>query len=84
MVDSVVFIGTVIIALTQLVKFFAPKVNGGVTIIVAALVGALVAVVDTAIGVGDISIAQGLMTGLASSGVVTVATKVAVPTEPRK
>lgn len=79
MIDSVLFIGTAIIAVTQLIKFYAPKVNGGATIIVAALVGVLVAILDTKIGVADISIAQGVMTGLSAAGVVTVASRIAVP-----
>lgn len=83
MIDSVLFIGTVIIAITQLIKFYAPKVNGGMTIIVAALVGLVIALVDTEIGVVDVTIAQGILTGLSAAGVVTVATKVAVPSEPR-
>jgi hypothetical protein len=76
MVESAVFIGTVIIAITQAIKYLAPRVNGAITILVAALVGLLVALLDTQIGVADISVAQGILIGLSSAGVVTVATKV--------
>jgi hypothetical protein len=82
MIDSVLFIGSAIIAIVQLIKFYAPKVNGGITIIVAALVGIVVALVDVQIGVANISIAQGIMTGLAAAGVTTVASKIAVPVLP--
>jgi len=76
MVDSVLFIGTVIVAVTELIKYFVPKVHGPVTIAVAGAVGLLVALVDTYIGVVDISIAQGILTGLSAAGVVAVAAKV--------
>lgn len=76
MIDSTVFIGAVIIAATQAVKYVAPKVNGVVTIIVAALIGALVGLIDTNIGVVNVSVAQGVMIALAAVGVTTVASKV--------
>lgn len=75
MVDSVLFIGTVIIAITELIKYFVPKVTGPITIAVAALVGLLVALLDTNIGVVDISPALGIMTGLGAAGVVATAKK---------
>lgn len=76
MVDSVLFIGTVIVALTEAIRLLVPSVNGAVTILVAALVGLAVALVDTQIGVADISVALGILTGLSAAGVVTVAKKV--------
>lgn len=82
MIEGTLFIGAVIIAVTQAIKYLVPKVNGAVTIGVAALVGILVAVLDTHIGVRDITVAQGIMTGLASAGVTTVASKVSVPPTP--
>jgi hypothetical protein len=72
-IDSVVFIGAAIIAATQFIKNIAPQVNGAVTIVVAVALGILVALIDKNIGVSDITVAQGIMTGLASSGVVTTA-----------
>lgn len=76
MVDSAVLIGAVIIAVVQFIKFFSPTVTGPVTIVVSAVIGVLIALLDTHIGVGDITVAQGLMTGLAASGVITAAAKV--------
>jgi len=76
MVDSIVFIGTIIIAVVEVIKYFVPKVSGAITIVVAALVGLVVALLDTHIGVADITIAQGILTGLSSAGVVAVAAKV--------
>lgn len=76
MESSILFIGALIIAVTQAIKEVAPKVNGAVTVAVAALVGLLVALVDTHVGLTDITVAQGVLTGLSSAGVVTVAQKV--------
>lgn len=74
--ESALFIGAVIAAVTELIKRVVPQVGGWVTIVVAGLVGLLVAVVDTYIGVADVSIAQGIMIGFASAGVVTVASRI--------
>lgn len=76
MIEGAIFIGTIIIAITEAIKLLAPKVNGAVTIGIAALVGLLVALVDTEIGVADLTVAQGILTGLSAAGVVTVAKKV--------
>lgn len=76
MIDSVIFIATVIaaiIAVTQFIKFLSPQVRGAITIVVAIVVGIVVAILDTHIGVNDISIAQGILIGLAAVGVSTVA-----------
>lgn len=82
MVESALFIGTVIIAVTQAIKYLAPRVNGAATILVAALLGLVVALVDTEIGVVDVTVAQGIMIGLSSAGVVTVASRVSTSTAP--
>lgn len=74
--ESALFIGAVVTAVTELIKRVVPQVGGWVTIVVAPLVGVLVALVDTYIGVANISIAEGAMIGLASSGVVTVASRI--------
>lgn len=73
MIEGTVFIGAAIIAATQFVKFIAPQVNGAVTIAIAVVMGVVVALVDKEIGVVDITIAQGVMAGLASSGTITLA-----------
>lgn len=77
MVDSVVFIGAIIIAITEAIKFIWPKVVGGaITIIVAVAVGIIVALLDTHIGVQDITVAQGVLIALAAVGVHTTASKI--------
>lgn len=76
MIEGVIFITTIIIAVTEAIRLLVPKVNGAVTIGVAALVGILVALVDTQIGVQDITVAEGILAGLSSAGVVTVAKRI--------
>lgn len=76
MVEGALFIGTAIVAITEAIKDLAPKVKGWVTVAVAALVGLVVALVDTEIGITDLTIAEGVLTGLSAAGVVTVAKKV--------
>lgn len=76
MIDSTLFIGAIIIAVTQAIKAVWPVVSGAVTIIVACLVGVAVALLDTHIGVANITVAQGILTALAAVGVHTVAGKV--------
>lgn len=73
--DAIFFIGLVIIAITQFLKLLIPKMNGAVTIVVAIVVGVVVALVDGFIGVTDISIAQGVVAGLTAVGISTVANK---------
>lgn len=76
MVDGVVFIGAVIIAVTQAVKFLVPTINGALTIAVAVVVGVVVALLDAEIGVVDLTVAQGILTALASVGVHTTARQI--------
>lgn len=77
MVDSVLFIGTIIIALTELVKRVWPEaITGALTILIALLVGVLVALFGAMIGVVHVSVAEGLMIALAAVGVHTTASSV--------
>jgi hypothetical protein len=76
MVDSVIFIGLVIIAVTQAVKIVVPKISGAITIIIAVLVGVAVALLDTHIGVADVTVAQGIMIALAAVGFHTTARQI--------
>ena len=76
MVEASLFIGTAVVAVTQFVKSLVPRIQGPATILLAAIVGLLVAVIDTHIGVQDISIATGILAGLSGAGIVTVAQKV--------
>ena len=73
--DAVFFIGLVIVAITQIVKMFVPAVHGAVTILVAFLVGILVALIDVHIGVEDISIASGISAALSAIGMSVLANK---------
>ena len=76
MIDSALFIGAVIIAVTQAIKFVVPQVSGAITVIVAMVVGAITAVLAPHIGIAPISVAQGVLTGLGAVGVHTVANKI--------
>jgi len=80
MIDSTIFIGAIIIAITQAIKYVAPKVSGLITMLVALLVGILVAVLDTSIGLTNISVAQGILIALAAIGTHTVASNVSTGT----
>lgn len=76
MVEGIIFIGAAIIAATQAIKYLLPQVNGAVTIAVSVALGILIAVIDTEIGVTDLSVAEGVMAGLAASGTHTIARQV--------
>lgn len=76
MIEGAVFIGTVVIALVDAIKDLAPKVTGAITVLVAGLVGGLIALVDKEIGVFDITFAAGVLAGLAAAGAVGVAKRV--------
>lgn len=77
MVEAVLFIGAVIAGVTQAVKLALPeRVHGIVTVLVAVLVGVVVALIDTAVGVEDISVASGIMIALGTVGVVTTADRI--------
>lgn len=73
MIDSMIFIGAMIIAITQIIKIIIPQVSGAITIGVAMLVGVGVALLAPYIGVAHLTIAQGIMDALAAVGVHTVA-----------
>lgn len=77
MVEAIVFVPFLIIALTQVIKMFVPKVNGAITILVALAVGVFVALVDTHIGVSDITVAHGLLLAGEAVGIAVVADKAA-------
>lgn len=61
LIEAALFVPFLIIAVTQVIKMFVPRINGGVTIVVALLVGVVIAFLDKTIGVTDITIAQGLL-----------------------
>lgn len=74
--DAIIFIPLMILAVTQIIKMLSPKITGLLTIVVAILVGIVVAVVDTQIGVMDITIANGIVLALGAVGISTVADRV--------
>lgn len=77
MIEATIFIGAVIAGVTQLFKKLRDKdYTGAIVIAVAVLVGLVIALVDTQIGVVDVSIAQGIMLGFGAAGVVAVAEKI--------
>lgn len=76
MVDSTLFIGALIVAITQVIKYIFHSVSGAITILVAMVVGGLVAFFAPALGIASMSIAQGVLIGLAAAGVHTVASSV--------
>lgn len=74
--EATIFIGTIIAGVTQAIKLLSEKVKGIVTVVVAILVGLLVALVDTQIGIADISIAQGIVIAIGTIGTMTAIDRV--------
>lgn len=74
LISSVLFIGSIIVALTQVLKMLSPKVTGLLTVVFAIVVGIVVALVDTNIGLDNITVAQGILIALAAVGVHTTVT----------
>lgn len=75
MVDAVVFIPLIIVAVTQMVKMAFPQITGFLTILIALVVGVVIALIDTAIGVADVTVAQGLVHALGAVGITAIASK---------
>lgn len=75
MVEAALFVPLIIVAVTQMFKMALPQITGFVTILVALVVGVVVALVDGPIGVTDISIAQGIVYALEAIGVTAIAAK---------
>lgn len=69
LVQASLFIPLLILAVTQLIKMAFPQIKGWLTIVVAFAVGVVVALVDTGIGVTDITVAQGLVYALEAVGI---------------
>jgi Flp pilus assembly protein protease CpaA len=76
MIEASLFIAVVIIAVTQLAKDIFPKIVNAWIILAAIVIGIVIALIDTHIGIGDITIAQGVLAGLSAVGIHTVASKV--------
>lgn len=78
LIDATIFIGAIIAGVTQFIKGLHPKVSGSVTILVAVVVGIIVALIDKQVGVADVTVAQGIMIALGTSGVVSTVQNVGV------
>lgn len=77
MIEPVLFLGAVVAGVTQLVKLLKDKAYDRAVIIgIAVVVGVLVSLVDTEIGVANITLAQGVLLGFSAAGVVAVAEKI--------
>lgn len=75
--SSVVIVGLIVVGVVDAVKDLSPRVHGFITVVVAALVGLLWALVDGHLGfVPDLTIAQGISAGLVASGAAGLAKKV--------
>lgn len=76
-VSATAFIGAVIVAIVELLKALNSKdYKTAVTIFVAGVVGGVIGGIDIHIGIENISVAQGVLIGLASSGAYKVASKI--------
>lgn len=72
-----VLIGAVVVALVDAIKDLAPRVKGVITVLVAAIVGGLIAALDQELGFQtDLSVAEGVLVGLAAAGTVGVAKRI--------
>lgn len=71
------FIGLVVIALTQVVRYLSKgAVSGVLTIIVAIVIGVFVSLLTPYLGLADITVAQAIGIALAAVGVHTTASAV--------
>lgn len=74
--ESAAFLAVVILALTQMVKMALPEqVHGWVTIIIAFVVGVIVAVFAGPLGLADTTIAEGLVGALGAIGISSAFSK---------
>lgn len=75
MVDANIFIALIIVALVEMVKMALPRVTGWITILIALVVGILVAVFSVPLGVVHITIAQGVVDALSAIGISALSLK---------
>lgn len=78
-VGTAAFIGLVVIAVTQQIKFLSPQVTGVVTAIVAIAIGALIGLLDQAIGLPDVTVGFAIWTAVGAIGAHTLASAVNTP-----
>lgn len=82
-IGTAAFIGLIVIALTQQIKFVSAQVTGLVTFAVAIGIGALIGAVDTSIGLPNITIAVGIWTAVGAVGAHTLASAVNTGSTPK-
>ena len=75
LIDPTLFIPLLIVAIVELIKMAFAQIGGWLTVVVAFVVGILVALIDTNIGVSDITIAQGIVYALGAIGISTAFSK---------
>lgn len=73
MIEADLFIGTIVVALVQALKEVFPQISGVLTTLAAMIVGALIAAFAPHVGVAPVSVAMGVLDGLAAVGVHTIA-----------
>lgn len=75
--SSVVVVGLIVVGVVDGIKDLSPRVHGFITVVVAALVGLLWALIDGQLGfVPDLTVAQGISAGLVASGAAGLAKKI--------
>lgn len=74
--STATFIGGIVIAITQQIKFLSLKITGVLTVIIAIIVGALIGMLDNQLGLPDITVAQGIWIAIAAVGAHTLASSV--------
>jgi len=63
-------VASAIVAVIEFIKRYVPQINGGVTILVAAIIGGIIGL----FGVDGLNVVTGIGIGLASAGVHQAAT----------
>lgn len=74
--DSIVFIGAVTVAVVAAIKSVFPQITGAVTVVLAGIIGGLLAALAPHLGLDTVTIAAGVMAGLAGSGTHQIAKQV--------
>jgi uncharacterized membrane protein YczE len=75
-IGTAAFIGLIVIALTQQIKFVSAQVTGLVTFIVAILIGLIIGAVDRFIGLPDVTVGFAIWTAVGAVGAHTLAASV--------
>lgn len=77
MISGTIFIGAVIVGITEFAKRLHDKdTRGALMIVLAAVVGGLVAAAHAQLGIMPLTVAQGILIGLAAAGAYKVTTNI--------